>query len=643
MDYTKNYYSILGVNEKATPEELRAAYRHLAHLWHPDKNPDKPLAEERIKEINEAYKVLSNMITRQIYDGYRDQNRQTNHQPGHANTNGNTFTQEPVTKTKTKTYTVTREKKIYVGGIIEVKFQGEPELVNSYALKWEQQFTIFPTEVLVTLTSSNIYKNAPPADFQAGYSTADLFATPLKQPINCRVQTGDQVEFYELDLYDIRVKDPILKDITKHGECSFGTLEGQLFGYVLYQYDETVTEQYTEYAGPTGQVETREESGTVFLRQQFYAPQGGTMWTEWKRKTGYETKERSTSSSTAEKGYPKTPTRHSEVSWLIWLIILIVLIVIWPPLLYAILFIIGWMLLLFLVSWITTGFRKLLPVISLVLIGSIIAFAIRSYSHKADRPYRKPPGTGRISTTKTVVHNREKQADSLITHTIHWQDRDSSQYEINISVPLSALRWSTAAHGQMEEKEYALQGMGAVYRSMLDTDQAYLEPIAMAFDSLAKSRSLNKQQEASMIVSCIQSIPYALVVDKSCTASYSDDYVNQMLAQCETDCCKGYSKFGVQSPVEFIADLKGDCDTRALLLYALLGRLNYNVALMTSNYYKHALIAVTLDQEVTDKVVAAQIKGKPYYMWETTAPGFGPGKIPEAISNLNHWQIALIQ
>ncbi|WP_315823482.1 hypothetical protein [Paraflavitalea speifideaquila] len=195
----------------------------------------------------------------------------------------------------------------------------------------------------------------------------------------------------------------------------------------------------------------------------------------------------------------------------------------------------------------------------------------------------------------------------------------------------------------MKEQEYALEGMGAVYRSMLNTDQTYLEPIAAAFDSLARSKALNKQQTASMIVSCIQSIPYALVVDRSCTTNYSDDYVNQMLANCETDCCKGYSKFGVQSPLEFMADLKGDCDTRALLLYALLGRLNYNVALMTSNYYKHALIAVSLDQAASDKDVAAQINGNTYYLWETTAAGFGPGKIPESISNLYHWNIALIQ
>lgn len=159
-----------------------------------------------------------------------------------------------------------------------------------------------------------------------------------------------------------------------------------------------------------------------------------------------------------------------------------------------------------------------MPILSILLIGTIVFLAIRSFSHKSDHKYQKPPRNRNesISSTRTAILTQDKKLDSLITHTLHWQDRDSLQYKINISVPVSALRQSNTAHTQMEEQEYAFQGIGAVYRSMLNTDQAYLSPIASAFDSLAKSRSLNRQQEASMIVSCIQSIPYSLIVDKEC-------------------------------------------------------------------------------------------------------------------------------
>lgn len=284
-----------------------------------------------------------------IYDSYRAQNKQTFGKSNDVTEPGTTFPQEPITKTKTRTNTVTREKRIYVHGTIEVKFQGEPEVANSYMGKWEQQFAIFPTEVMVTLTSSSIYTTSPPKEYQAGYSTAELFATPLKQPINCRVQTGDQVEYYQLDLYDIRVKDPILKDITKHDEYSFGTLQGQLFGYALYQYEETVTEQYTEYTGATGHVETKNESGNVFLRQQFYASDGGTYWTDWKRDAKYE-RSGHTYSRNRQTGFQKGQTGYSDWSWLILLIILVIVIAAWPPFLYAVLAVGGWMLLIFLIS-----------------------------------------------------------------------------------------------------------------------------------------------------------------------------------------------------------------------------------------------------------------------------------------------------
>ena len=56
----KDYYQILGVDRDAGPDALKKAYRALAHEHHPDKNPDNiEVAEEKFKEISEAYSVLS--------------------------------------------------------------------------------------------------------------------------------------------------------------------------------------------------------------------------------------------------------------------------------------------------------------------------------------------------------------------------------------------------------------------------------------------------------------------------------------------------------------------------------------------------------------------------------------------------------
>lgn len=67
----KDYYSILGVPSTAHAADIKRAYRKLALLYHPDKNPD-PQAELYIKEVNEAYAVLSDPQARQAYDLNRE-------------------------------------------------------------------------------------------------------------------------------------------------------------------------------------------------------------------------------------------------------------------------------------------------------------------------------------------------------------------------------------------------------------------------------------------------------------------------------------------------------------------------------------------------------------------------------------------
>ncbi len=67
MEY-KDYYKILGVDRKAGTDDIRKAYRKLAMQYHPDKNPGDKKSEEKFKEINEAYQVLSDDQKRARYD-----------------------------------------------------------------------------------------------------------------------------------------------------------------------------------------------------------------------------------------------------------------------------------------------------------------------------------------------------------------------------------------------------------------------------------------------------------------------------------------------------------------------------------------------------------------------------------------------
>ena len=68
----KDYYKTLGVSENASAEEIKKTYRALAKKYHPDANPNNKSAEEKFKEISEAYYVLSDAKKRQEYDRFKN-------------------------------------------------------------------------------------------------------------------------------------------------------------------------------------------------------------------------------------------------------------------------------------------------------------------------------------------------------------------------------------------------------------------------------------------------------------------------------------------------------------------------------------------------------------------------------------------
>ena len=66
----KDYYDVLGIGRSADEKEIKRAYRKLAKKYHPDTNPGDKQAEQKFKEVTEAYNVLSDAEKKKLYDQY---------------------------------------------------------------------------------------------------------------------------------------------------------------------------------------------------------------------------------------------------------------------------------------------------------------------------------------------------------------------------------------------------------------------------------------------------------------------------------------------------------------------------------------------------------------------------------------------
>jgi len=205
---------------------------------------------------------------------------------------------------------------------------------------------------------------------------------------------------------------------------------------------------------------------------------------------------------------------------------------------------------------------------------------------------------------------------------------------------MSDVNSSTLEHNSLEIL-FTRNSLAPAYSSLLEQNGNSMNLVYNAFDSLKTAHRMDDLDFARMVVSCIQAIPYYLVVDKNCTDTYQDEFTRNYLASCDRDCCIGNQKYGVRSPAEFLGDLKGDCDTRALLLFELFRHYGYNVALLTSQYYQHAVIALNFLRDIPVGL-SMNIHNKNYYLWETTSAGFDVGQLPPTLNDLDKWRITLL-
>ncbi|MGK0428329.1 MAG: hypothetical protein ACJAUR_002449 [Ulvibacter sp.] len=178
---------------------------------------------------------------------------------------------------------------------------------------------------------------------------------------------------------------------------------------------------------------------------------------------------------------------------------------------------------------------------------------------------------------------------------------------------------------------------GELYSYMEKTDTPSLDLVMATFTRINTEKQLNQMEFAEMVVSCIQDIPYSFVFQENCLpAENYESSIKDILEDCP-ECCIGNVHYGIQNPISFIKNLKGDCDTRTVLIYSILKHFDYDVAILNSNFYRHSILGLNIPGSGKIKL----FRGKKYILWETTAKYYSAGVLPSNFNDIKHWNVVL--
>jgi len=443
--------------------------------------------------------------------------------------------------------------------------------------------------------------------------------------------------------YEINLFEPIFGQVKHHrklhqveGNEVFGTFDAVVTGYILDFRKEIYWEN--EYLGkqndipnpsplniPTGNVENKGNYKRIELYGTNYQK---TYWGDWVYVKPANT--------TFFEGCLST-----GIGGLAGIISIIFLILILPQLLILLPLLVIPLLLNVIPS---RFFNWIIKLGGVLLLFAFFANLFQFFNHGSTWSILpKPKIVEQIEEQKTQTEpicdtlNNQAINDTLIKHFRVWKDYDGNQYEGTIWTKKSDFENSRYFKNNLSIDPNSSNAYDEVIFSLKENDKDKLNGVYQLFDSIQQKRPLSPEKFSELIVSFIQDIPYTIIVTDACNSRlYEDKFIKEYLSS-EDARCDGFEKFGINSPVEFMSNLNGDCDSRTLLLYTIFAHYGFDVAILSSEYYGHSIIGLNLPISG----LAYQYQNKRYVLWETTAPNCKAGVLPKEISNLNYWRISL--
>lgn len=450
--------------------------------------------------------------------------------------------------------------------------------------------------------------------------------------VRCRLREADgQIRGFHLSLQEPKLHDIRLQGRIQEGNRVYGDIEARINCCIIH-HEESV--RYVTTAEPedfwikTSRTKTRtgnSEHNGSYIRYEYYNSDGSTYWGKWQhvRQPG---------------AFNLWSTLGSLLQALLFL-----------PLL-AVLFMAGWQALFILLVFglisllgpvlsfiIDRAGRPLLGLMGFLLVGFMISGLISSSSRPSlSQVEYVPPVQPPITEQENILPDPVNPLDSIITHRRVWHDYQDNLYAGDLSVRLGDVARSRAYRQRLDVSNNP-SPYDAMLARLYDRDRDDMDLLTAMFDSIRYVHNLDEVQFAEVITACIQHIPYTLILSDACDVNrYTDPFIQNYLASGEP--CEGDVKYGVHTPLEFTASLKGDCDTRTLMLFTLLDHFEYDVAIFSSDLYSHSLLGINLPYEGTYK----SVHGKRYVLWETTFYDLPPGLIDNEMSDTRYWYVSLL-
>lgn len=524
-------------------------------------------------------------------------------------------------------------RKTYLKGTISGKYRGDkiPDDSDKSNLF---DFEIY--EAVVTCNSIDDFsKNKPfvfPRDFKNITNSNKIKGTifpkeKLPQTLPVVISANNKtfgINVLEPQLYEFSIN---RKEHQIEGDEVFGTFSAFMIGYV-FDYEK---EEIEEIIGPiielpplpppkpyvsNGIKTGKEEKKDGYIRYEYFSKHHpDTVWGPWINVGGRD-----------REGC------FSQIFAIIGLLLFIVFIVaILPGIIYFIGFLIAIFVIGLLAPYLKWVFRIFGLIMLLMFIGSLVNTCTNGTRHYNPIPIVDPVIQPVVDTMSTPSR------DYWIVRHRNWTDYDGNKYEGYYKVKRSSFDKAHYYKNNINLAQNSTNKYDQIVYNLKENDKSGLANVYTLFDSIGKENKLDKVKFAKMIVSFVQKIPYAIVLEDACDARlYNDSFTRQYLNSGQGDCDPN-ERFGINTPIEFLVNMKGDCDTRTLLLYTLLSHYDYDVAMMSSEFYGHSILGINLP--INGK--AYVYKNQRYVLWETTTANSKPGIISNEISNLNNWRISL--